>query len=150
MGIGDLGLSLFKNIFLQVDSWPWDTVEHYGTMYHAMAPVMFAGIFLLIADFVRGVKKDESFVLLSYLMMTILIGLVTADVTVIRRLNVFYYLGMLLICIFIESLHHYKKILANALILMFVPLGALLVFSYHQRLYVIHLHRLNLQLFLLI
>lgn len=125
-------ISLFKNIFLQVDSWPWDTVEHYGTMYHAMASVIFVGIILLILSFLKKNNESYDFVLLSYLVMAIWIGLITADVTVIRRLNVFYYLGMLLICFFIEFLYKTKELLAKSLVIMFIPLGVLLVFSYHH------------------
>ncbi|MBO4456665.1 MAG: hypothetical protein J5802_03020 [Butyrivibrio sp.] len=123
--------ALFQNVFMQVDAWPWDTVEHYGTMFHCMASVMFVGIIILIVSLKKKQNTDYMWILLSYLVMSAWIGIITADVTEIRRLNIFYYLGMILICLTINSLAGKRKIYLG-MIVMILPLGMLLLYSYHH------------------
>ena len=124
-------VALFKTIFLQAEKWPWDTIVHYGTMYKCMASMLFVGIIVLIFSFKKKYQKDYAWILLSYLVITVWVGVITADVTEIRRLNLFYYLGMILICYTIHAFSD-KKVIYYGLIAMFFPLGMLMLYSYHH------------------
>ena len=125
-------ISLFRNVFLQADSWPWDTVEHFGTMGRYMTGVMTGGIAAaaFLPEEESGIREDTRFLLPCWAAACVFSGLMTSDVTVIRRLNIAYYLEIIVITTGFVLLWRYCR-RARVPALLCAALGCcLLVFNY--------------------
>lgn len=121
-------------IFLQQECVPWDSVEHYGTIFRCMVPVAVMGFVYVINRVV--LEKNEKtrtgyFLLIVWFIMSVVGGLITNVNGILRRLNVFYYLEIAfaavgMYCIFLFG----RKVLKLSLVII-AMMGMLLFYSYN-------------------
>lgn len=129
-------LSVFKVAFLQPDCGPWDTVEHYGTMFHCMAVFSVLGIIYFFLLFrkkrnrIKNAFSDGWFVLIDWGIMSLIVGVLTDDITVIRRFNVFYYLQIIFIVMGFIAIYQYSIKALAGIVLLYCFIGVLLLYSY--------------------
>ena len=126
--------SMFDIAFLQYESVPWDSVEHYGTAFYAMVPIVILGY----VDFFRKAfqKSEEKarvqyLMLVGYLFMILCEGAITNTGGMIRRFNIYYYFQMIILVMGMYCIWNYRKKLFDGCIAIYMVLGILLVYSYN-------------------
>lgn len=125
---------LFKIIFLQHEYVPWDSVEHYGTIFICMVPIAVIGFAFLFKTFID--VKDKRIravfmVIVSWLIMSVIGGLITNVDGILRRFNVFYYLEIIFVALGMYCIYLYGHKLFRLTLCIASLMGALLFYSYN-------------------
>ena len=127
--------ALFCVVFLQYETVPWDSVEHYGTMFYCMVPVLSLGLFTFFRTFKESKNKDRKaqYMLIIFCMLMILCeGLIINVGGIIRRFNICYYFEMLMVVIGLITIWRERKKIFISVAMVYVLMGMLLIFSYNS------------------
>ena len=110
---------LFKTIFMQYDNLEWNATKEYGTIY--LTSIIF--VIIAIANIIQTKKKDgklskEKFILISWLIISLFLGIIINNVN-INRLNVVWYPLILLTGYGISLLFEKNKIIGKIIIIIY-------------------------------